>query len=153
MSCDGKVLNVTSLEDPVHVKVLEANCVLKSANPYGEVASGYLVLSSEVELIEVYLRGRSNEREDDVWKWPGWLTDFSIGPLKNGRWIGMASDHLWEKSPQWIEVPETVYFQHEERFSLFPLFGRYFLVLRCVAGQQSTFLGGLLITIGMLWTW
>lgn len=138
VSCDGSVLNVTTLEDPVHVKVLEANCVLKSADPYGEVVSGYLVLSSDVELIEVHLRGRPKEREDN-WKWPGWLTDFSIGPLKNGRWIGMASDYLWEKSPQWVEVPETVYFQHEESFSLFPLFGRYFLLLRRVADQQATF--------------
>ena len=57
VSCDGGgVLNVSRLKDPVHVKVLEANCVLEGANPYGELASGYLVLSSDVELIEVSLR-------------------------------------------------------------------------------------------------
>lgn len=84
------------------VKILEAQCVLKSVDPFGEVTSGFILVLSALVPVNLFARSCANANGDGNDR----LEDFLIRALDiklpRKKYHRAHMDYWWTNSSQWV---------------------------------------------------
>jgi hypothetical protein len=84
----------------IHVTVLEAQCSPKGPDSFGQVVSGYIILSGA--LAEVKLRAWLRDKPNNLF-----LRGFEVGKVETKEFCKVQMDNSWERTLQWLDIGPT----------------------------------------------